>query len=455
MRIQFLGATQTVTGSKYLVEHNRRKVLIDCGLFQGLKELRLRNREPFPVDPQKIDSVILTHAHLDHTGYLPVLMKQGFRGTVYCTSGTRDLCRILLPDSGRLQEEETEYANRKGFSKHKPALPLYTQEDAERVLGQFRTIPDGPHGAEFDLGGGLNLKLTRAGHIIGSVFVTLSNGEVSILFSGDLGRENDPILRPPEFATECDYLVIESTYGDRLHDPRDPQDQIAEIINRTAARNGVVIVPAFSVGRTQTLLYVLYRLKIGGRIPDIPVYLDSPMSISATGIFRDHPQEHRLNQKQCAGMCNVAQYIHTPEESRALTKRDGPMIIISASGMATGGRILHHLKAFAPDPDNSILFTGYQAAGTRGAAMLANAESVKIHGKYVPVRAGVSAVYNLSAHADQGEILKWLSHFQRPPKTTFITHGEPQAANALREKIMSSLHWNCIIPKYLEGTELL
>ena len=452
MKIQFLGATQTVTGSKYLIEHNRRKVLIDCGLFQGLKELRLRNREPFPVDPQKIDSVILTHAHLDHTGYLPVLMKQGFRGTVYCTSGTRDLCRILLPDSGRLQEEETEYANRKGFSKHKPALPLYTQEDAERVLGLFRTIP---YGTKFDLGGGLNLKLTRSGHIIGSAFVALSNGETSILFSGDLGRENDLILRPPEFVTESDYLVIESTYGDRMHDPGDPQDQIAEIINRTAARNGVIIVPAFSVGRTQTLLYVLHLLKVGGRIPDIPVYLNSPMSISATGIFCDHLGEHRLNPGQCDDLCNVAKYIHTPEESKVLNKKDGPMVIVSASGMATGGRVLHHLKAFAPDPKNSIIFTGFQAAGTRGASLLANAETVKIHGEQIPVRAEVDVVYNLSAHADQREMLKWLSHFQGPPKTTFITHGEPQAADALREKIGGALHWSCRIPEYLEGAELL
>ena len=452
MKIQFLGATHTVTGSKYFIEHNRRKILIDCGLFQGLKELRLRNREPFPIDPQKIDSVILTHAHLDHTGYLPVLMKQGFRGTVYCTSGTRDLCRILLPDSGRLQEEEAEYANRKGFSKHKPALPLYTQGDAERVLGLFRTIP---YETKFDLGDGLNLQLTQSGHIIGSAFVALSNGETSILFSGDLGRENDLILRPPEFVTESDYLVIESTYGDRMHDPGDPLDQIAEIIHRTVARNGVIIVPAFSVGRTQTLLYVVHLLKMGRRIPDIPVYLNSPMSISATGIFCDHLGEHRLDPDQCAGLCNVARYIHSPEESKALNEKDGPMIIISASGMATGGRVLHHLKAFSPDPNNSILFTGFQAAGTRGASMLANAETVKIHGEYIPVRAEVDVVHNLSAHADQGEILKWLSHFRNPPKTTFITHGEPQAAKALKEKIKGVLRWNCRIPEYLEETELL
>src|SRR3972149_5481722 len=277
MKIQFLGATHTVTGSKYLIEHNRRRVLIDCGLFQGLKELRIRNREPFPVDPHKIDSVILTHAHIDHTGYLPVLMNQGFQGTVYCTPGTRDLCRILLPDSGRLQEEEAGYANRKGFSRHKPALPLYTQEDAERVLGLFRTIP---HGTSFDFGDGLNLKLTRSGHIIGSSFVAVSNGKTSIMFSGEIGRDTDLILRAPEFVTKSDYLVIESTYGGRMHDPTDPQDQIAEIINRTAARNGIIIVPAFSVGRTQPLLYVVHLLNIEGRMPDIPVYLNSPMSIS-------------------------------------------------------------------------------------------------------------------------------------------------------------------------------
>ncbi|MEK6584319.1 MAG: MBL fold metallo-hydrolase, partial [Nitrospirota bacterium] len=302
-----------------------------------------------------------------------------------------------------------------GFSKHKPALPLYTQEDAERVLGLFRTIP---YGTKFDLGDGLNLKLTQSGHIIGSAFVALSNGKTSILFSGDLGRENDLIIRPPEFVTESDYLVIESTYGDRMHDPADPQDQIAEIINRTAARNGVIIVPAFSVGRTQTLLYLLHLLKMEGRIPGIPVYLNSPMSISATGIFFDYPGEHRLNSDQCAGLSNVAKYINSPEESKALNEKNGPMIIISASGMATGGRVIHHLKAFAPDPNNAIIFTGFQAAGTRGASMLANAESVKIHGEYIPVRAEVNVVHNLSAHADQGEILKWLSHFRNQPKTT-------------------------------------
>lgn len=451
MKIQFLGATHTVTGSKYLIEHNRRRVLIDCGLFQGLKELRIRNREPFPVDPQKIDSVILTHAHIDHTGYLPVLMNQGFRGTVYCTPGTRDLCRILLPDSGRLQEEEAGYANRKGFSKHKPALPLYTEEDAERVLGLFRIIP---YEKQFDLGDGMNLKLTKSGHIIGSAFVALSNGKTSILFSGDLGREKDLVLRSPGFITDSDYLVLESTYGDRMHDPRDPQDQIEEIINRTFARNGVVVVPAFSVGRTQTLLYILHLLKMEGRIPDIPVYLNSPMSISATDVFFDYPGEQRLNPDQSEGLGNVAKYIHSPEESRALNEKKGPMIIISASGMATGGRVLHHLKAFAPNPNNAIVFTGFQAAGTRGASMLANAESIKIHGQFIPVRAEVDVVHNLSAHADQGETLKWLSHFRKPPKTTFITHGEPQAAQALRVKIESSLRWNCKVPDYLEETEL-
>ncbi len=452
MKIQFLGATNTVTGSKYLIEHNRKKILIDCGMFQGLKELRLRNREPFPVDPQNIDSVVLTHAHIDHSGYLPALMKQGFRGTVYCTSGTRDLCRILLPDSGRLQEEEAGYANRKGFSKHKPALPLYTEEDADRVLGLFRPIS---YESQFDLGDGLKLKLIKSGHIIGSAFVQLSNDRISVLFSGDLGRENDLILRSPGTVTECDYLVIESTYGDRTHDPADPQDQIEEIINRTAARNGVVIVPAFSVGRTQTLLYILHLLKIEGKIPDIPVYLNSPMSISATDIFFDHTSEHRLTPKQLEGLGNVATYVHSPEESKALNRKDGPMIIVSASGMATGGRVLHHLKAFAPDPKNSIIFTGFQAAGTRGASMLANAESVKIHGEYIPIRAEVDVVHNLSAHADQEEILTWLSHFRNPPDTTFITHGEPQAAQALKNKIEDSLRWVCRIPEYLEKAELL
>lgn len=452
MQIQFLGATGTVTGSKYLVSAGAKKILIDCGLFQGYKQLRLRNRAQLPVNPESINAVILTHAHIDHSGYLPLLVKNGFRGKIFCTSGTKDLCDVLLPDAGHLQEEESRYANRKDFSKHHPALPLYTRIDAEHALQSFSPVG---FGRKVDLGTGISFQLSPSGHILGSSFVSLSADACSIVFSGDLGRSGEPVMRDPAVIEQADYLVVESTYGDRLHPGDDSAKILGEVLNRTFARGGAVVIPAFAVGRTQTLMYYIAQLKAAGTIPrDVPVYLNSPMAINVTKIFNRHYAEHRLTAEQCSEISGAVRIINSAEESEALNRKTGPMVIISASGMATGGRVVHHIKAFAPDPRNTILFAGFQAGGTRGAAMVAGAESMKIHGQYVPVKAEIAQLNNLSAHADYAEILAWLAHFRAPPRATFITHGEPSASDALRLRITERLGWECRVPEYLEKVEL-
>jgi metallo-beta-lactamase family protein len=451
MEITFLGATGTVTGSKYLIDSGSKKVLVDCGLFQGFKQLRLRNREPFPVDPAKIDAVVLTHAHLDHSGYIPLLAREGFTGKVYCSRATQELCAILFPDSGHLQEEDAEYANRHKFSKHSPALPLYTREDAERSLNRFSPVD---FDREVDLGGDLRFRLLPAGHILGAAFVSMTGAGSSILFSGDLGRSKDPVIAAPTVVRGTDYLVVESTYGNRLHDPGDPKAALAAIINRTVGRGGIVLIPSFAVGRAQTVLYLIHLLKAARAIPDVPVFLNSPMAVEATGIYHDHIGEHRLTPEQCRAMCTAAHLVQSVEESRRLNDLRDPAILISASGMATGGRVLHHLKAFAPDPRNTVLFVGFQAGGTRGEAMVNGAETVKIHGDYIPVRAEVVAMENLSAHADYMEIMAWLRGFGAPPKETFITHGEPAAADALRHRIEEQLGWRCRVPDYRERAAL-
>ncbi|MBI3530815.1 MAG: MBL fold metallo-hydrolase [Betaproteobacteria bacterium] len=451
MQLTFLGATGTVTGSKYLIATDAKRVLVDCGLFQGLKQLRLRNWEKLPIDPKEIDAVILTHAHIDHSGYLPLLSKKGFSGKVYCSTATRDLCEILLPDAGHLQEEEAEYANRKGFSKHSAALPLYTQEDAERclkLLAPFELERD------IDLGDGISLRFSHSGHIVGSCFVRLTHQGKSIVFTGDLGRSNDIVMKPPVHVVKADYLVLESTYGDRLHGVQNPETQMADIINRTVKNRGVVVIPTFAVGRAQELLYYIHLLKASHAIPDVPVYLNSPMAADATRIFHNHPGEHRLTPQQCEDMCHTAKIVNSVEESKQLNNKSGPMIILAASGMATGGRVVHHLKAFAPDPKNTILFAGFQAAGTRGATILSGADSVKIHGQYVPVRAEVQILSNVSAHADYAEILEWLDHFEAGPRQTYVTHGEPVAADALRHRIEERKGWRCEVPDYRELVDL-
>ncbi|MCZ7659821.1 MAG: MBL fold metallo-hydrolase [Xanthobacteraceae bacterium] len=451
MTLSFLGGAGTVTGSKYLVRHGDQRLLVDCGLFQGFKALRLRNWAPFPVAPRRIAAVLLTHAHIDHSGALPLLVKQGFEGRVLCTDATAALCRILLPDAGYLQEKDAEFANRHGFSKHDPALPLYTLPDAERALDHLRTLPfDKPQ----PVARGATAVYRRSGHILGAASIALDWSGRRLVFSGDIGRYDDPMMHEPAPVERADYLVVESTYGDRRHDGRDPEDALAEIVERTIGRGGTVIIPAFAVGRAQSLLFHLHRLKARGRLGHVPVFLDSPMAVDATEIFRSHPDDHRLTADACRRAFQVARYTHAVEESKALTADPMPKIIVSASGMATGGRVLHHLKHYAPDPDNTILFAGYQAGGTRGAAMTAGADSVKIHGQYVPVRAEVGSLNMLSAHADADELMRWLRGFTAPPRTTFITHGEPAAADALRHRIEEELGWTCMVPDHGQEVEL-
>ena len=451
MELTFLGGTGTVTGSKYLVQAAGKSVLVDCGLFQGLKALRLRNWAPLPVRPQDVDAVVLTHAHLDHSGYLPRFIRQGFAGPVHSSPGTRDLCALLLPDSGHLQEEEARYANKRSFSKHKPALPLYSEDDARASLKRFSPVP---YDEETVVVGEFRLTLQPAGHILGASIATLRSGGIKVVFSGDLGRMHDPIMHPPSRIEEADYLVVESTYGNRRHDQADAEETLGSHLNRALARGGVVIMPAFAVGRAQTLLYFISRLKARGAIPDVPVYLNSPMAINATRLYHEYRAEHRLTVEECEAACAVAKMVNTADESRALNSRSGPMIIVSASGMATGGRVVHHLKAFAPDARNMIVLPGFQAAGTRGAALAAGATEIKIHGGYVPVRAEVVKMDSMSAHADYSEILDWLRGFKRPPRRTFVTHGEPAAADEMRRRIEDTFGWAVSVPEYGEKAAL-
>lgn len=449
--LTFLGAAGTVTGSKYLLRGSRR-VLVDCGLFQGYKQLRLRNRAPFPIDPRTIDAVVLTHAHLDHSGYLPLLVKNGYGGKIYCTAATRDLCEVLLPDSGRLQEEEAEYANRHEYSKHKPALPLYTADDAERALAHLVAIN---FREAIELADDLRFDLQPAGHILGAAQVHVELDGISLLFSGDLGRPDDPLMPPPAPPRPADYVIVESTYGNRRHEAGDPAAELAEVVNRTATRGGIVIVPSFAVGRAQTLLYFIQRLKRERTIPDIPVFLNSPMATDAMHIFTHHPADHRLTPSEVDAMCRAARIVTSVEESKRLDELDRPAIIIAGSGMATGGRVLHHLKRYAPDARNTILFVGFQAGGTRGAAMIDGAESIKIHGAYVPVCAEVALINRLSAHADADETLAWLKQMKTPPRQTFVTHGEPSAADTLRRRIAEELRWPATVPEHLGDVALV
>ena len=451
MQLTFLGATGTVTGSKYLVSTGDKKILVDCGLFQGYKQLRRRNWAPLPVLAGDIDAVVLTHAHLDHTGYLPLLVKKGFRGQAYCSEATRDLCGLLLPDSGYLQEEEAAYANRRGYSKHRPALPLYTAAEAERSLSCLKPVA---LKRDIALPGDVTLRLHPAGHLLGASLVELRYDGQTLLFTGDLGRPDDPIMVAPAAVARADYLVVESTYGDRRHEDGDPKKQLMEVVNRTAERGGAVIVPSFAIGRAQLLLHLVHTLKEERAIPDIPVFLNSPMAISATELYHTYRSEHRLSPAECDGIHTVAKMVNTVEESKRLNDFRGPMIVISASGMATGGRVLHHLKAFAPDERNTILFVGYQAGGTRGAALVGGANSIKIHGEYIPVRAEVSSIDSFSAHADYSEILRWLENFERPPRRTFVTHGEATAADAMRLRIEETFGWSVDVPDYLQTVEL-
>jgi metallo-beta-lactamase family protein len=450
-RITFHGATDTVTGSRYMIESGGARVLVDCGLFQGPKKLRERNWRSPGFDPSSIDAVLLTHAHIDHSGYLPRLRKDGFRGRVYCTEGTRDLLRILLPDSGHLQEEEARLANRYGYARHAPALPLYTRAEAEACLASLAPVA---FHEEFSPAVGIVASFTRAGHIVGSGCIRLKIGPRSITFTGDVGRPVDPVMKPPEPLQETDYLVVESTYGDRRHPTGDITDSIAAVVNETVQRHGMIIVPAFAVGRAQHLLHLLAVLKAGHRIPPIPVFLDSPMAIDATGLFCHHKIDHGLSDSACTLMCKLPRYTHTSDESKEIDRRTDPAIVISASGMATGGRVLHHLKRFLPDQRNTILLVGYQSAGTRGRSLADGAEEIKIHGQYVPVRARIVQLQGLSAHADYRELVDWLAASKIAPRRTFITHGEPSAADALRRRIGEELGWNATVPSLGDAATL-
>lgn len=450
-RLTFLGAVGTVTGSRYLLEADGRRILVDCGLFQGYKPLRLRNRAPFPVPPASIDAVVLTHAHLDHSGYLPRLHREGFAGAVWCSAATRDLCGILLPDSGRLLEEEAGYANAKHSSRHDPAEPLYTESDARRCLPAFRAVGfDTP----FEPVPGVRASLRPQGHILGAAAVTLAHAGTSVTFSGDVGRPHDPIMPPPAPPAACDHLVVESTYGDRRHPHGALAADLQAALSRAIARNGVVVVPAFAVGRAQLVLHLVASLQESGQLPDVPLYLNSPMATDVTALYQRHRDQHRLSDEQLAVLARRTRLVTSVEASKALNRRHGPMIIVSASGMATGGRVLHHLAAFAPDPRNMILLSGFQAGGTRGASLARGDSTVRIFGQDVPVRAEVVQLASASAHADADELLAWMRGLAAPPRSVFVTHGEPDPADALRLRIQRELGWEACIPELFQPVDL-
>ena len=479
--ITFLGAARTVTGSKYLVETNGARIMVDAGLFQGLKELRLRNWADFPVPPSSIDAIVLTHAHLDHCGYLPRLVAHGFKGRVFCTQGTQDLCKIVLPDSGRLQEEDAEYANRHNFSKHKPALPLYREVDAFRAIsllqpvGYDRPMPVAP---------GIEAEFVNAGHLLGSAYVRMKVDGRTILFGGDLGRFGRPVLPDPTPPTDADYLLVESTYGDRVHEQDDNGDRFAAIVNATANKGGKLIIPAFAIGRVEELLYWLKRLEGEKRIPVLPVFVDSPMAAAALARYTErvheldpemqpekrddkapldeaapHPAEirrkiARQEREMCVFCTERFRVIASVDESKQLTASKMPAIVISSSGMAEGGRVLHHLKAALPNPQHTVLFAGFQGAGTRGRRLVDGEKSVKIHGEWIPVAASIERIDSMSAHADSNEIMGWLRGFKTPPRQTFIVHGEPGPQDALAARMQKELGWAVRAPQHAEKVEL-
>lgn len=464
--IEFWGGVGTVTGSKYLVQTNKARVLVDCGLFQGLKELRERNWQEPPFDPRSLDAVLITHAHIDHTGYLPRLVKQGFNGPVYCSRGTADLLKILLPDSGRLQEEEADYRNRHKLTKHHPALPLYTEDDAYASLELLEPVAN--TGDSVQVARGISASFRIAGHILGSSLVLLeveratSDGKgLRVLFSGDLGHYDQPIIRDPVPPPACDYLLVESTYGDRLHDPEDPKVALARIINDAAQRKAPVLMPAFAVGRTQEIVYLIRELEDENAIPILPVTVDSPMAAATTTVYSNRREEHDeeyasvLMQRRHPLRTRSMSTASSREESKRLNDAKGARVIVSASGMMTGGRVLHHALRMVPDPEATIVFVGFQAAGTTGRRILDGEREVKILGQWVPVRCRTAKIGGFSAHADWKEVLRWLKEIETGvPRRTFLTHGEPEAATAMGEHIKEELGWNVHVPEYGEKVDL-
>jgi metallo-beta-lactamase family protein len=458
--LTFLGAAGSVTGSKHLVEAGGKKLLMDCGLFQGGKELRLRNWEPLPVDPATIDYVVLSHAHIDHTGYLPRLLRDGFRGTIYANAATRDLCAILLPDSAHLQEEDAEHAASKGFSKHEQPQPLYTVEEAQAVLGRIQVIPSGE---PFRVNSLFGVRLLEVGHILGSTMIELTiheNGkDTVVVFSGDVGRYDQPILLDPQAPPRCDVLICESTYGDREHPTGSPLDALADVITRVAKRGGTIVMPAFALGRTQLLMYYLRQLEEWNRIPTLPVYVDSPMAASVVDLYQRYKNLFDAEfQREAKGGDPLASHvIHITRsvlESKQINSVNTPCIILSASGMATGGRVLHHLARRLPDSRNAVLLAGFQAEGTRGRALADGAKTLRIHGEDVPVKAEVIQLHQFSGHADRSELLRWMSGLPAPPRQTYLVHGEPEAADALKAAIREKFHWSVDVAAYEQKATL-
>jgi len=463
--LSFWGGVGTVTGSKYLVESGGSRVLVDCGLFQGLRELRERNWEDPPFDPKSLDAVVITHAHVDHTAYLPRLVRLGFGGPVFCSRGTAELLKLLLPDSARLQEEEAEYRNRHALSRHQPALPLYTEEDARASLKLLQTCPN--TGEPTEVAGGVRAGFRVAGHILGSSLVLLELDGAGddrkgrrVLFSGDLGHYDQPIIRDPDPPPPCDYMLVESTYGDRLHDPEDPREALARVIHLAVERGGPLLIPAFAVGRTQELIYHIRELEEEGRIPSLPVRVDSPMAGAATAIYHrireEHDEEYAsvLAEKRHPLRTRSMLTASTREESKRLNEERGPRIIISASGMMTGGRVVHHARRILPDASATVLFVGYQAAGTTGRKVLDGHRTVRVMKEDVPVRCHVERIGGLSAHADWQEVLRWLAPLPSAPRRVFTTHGEPEAAEAMAGHIREKFGWRVDAPHYGQRVEL-
>ncbi len=459
-KLTFLGAAGTVTGSKYLVEAEGKRLLVDCGLFQGLKELRLRNWNPLPEKPATFDWCVLTHAHLDHTGYLPRLVADGFRGPIYADAATIELCGLLLPDSAHIMQEDAQNAQRNGYSKHNPPLPLYSPADVDAVLKALRPIP---RSDSFTISPQFTVRSQDAGHILGSssleLTITENGRQTVVLFSGDIGRYDQPILKDPQAPARCDVLLCESTYGDREHPSDSGEDAIAEIIQRAAKRGGVVVIPAFAVGRTQGLMYILRKLEDENRIPRLPVFVDSPMAISVTEMYLRHHEDHDIDFTKVENDGNpldasTVRYTRSVESSKKISEVNTPAIILSASGMATGGRVLYHLAQRAPDPRNVILLAGFQAQGTRGRALQDGAKTLRIHGQDVPIAAEVINLGQFSAHAGKSELLRWLSGLPAPPRQTYLVHGEPQASAALKAEIEAKFRWQVTVPSYLQVVDL-